>query len=256
MELFQYAIKSSYGNDSAALIQWAFEHALEDVVVIYNDTGWSERSWNNRVSALESWVIGLGFTPHRTKSIGLEQLVRNKKSWPRQGMQFCTAELKIKPTLEYLDRIDPRKLIVVLIGVRREESVNRRNFPEYQPAAEAGRDIWAPLVGYSSRQRDELLDRACVESLPHRSEECYPCINANRTDIRRLTKERVYQIAGIETSLGVTSKGSPRTMFRPYKHMGATGIQEIARWAWSERGEFDLDDGNGISGCEAGYCGI
>lgn len=33
-----YVIFASYGNDSIALIQWAFEHRLQNVVVAYNDT--------------------------------------------------------------------------------------------------------------------------------------------------------------------------------------------------------------------------
>ena len=31
----------SYGNDSIALIQWAHERGLKDVVCLYSDTGWS-----------------------------------------------------------------------------------------------------------------------------------------------------------------------------------------------------------------------
>ena len=112
------------------------------------------------------------------------------------------------------------------------------------------------MVDYTEAMRDELLQRAGIEPLQHRSDECFPCINSNRADIRRLSVERIKEIAAIEKSLGHTSKGKPRTMFRPYRYMGATGIVEIARWAKSERGQFDLDDGEGGPGCEAGRCGL
>lgn len=258
MILYEYVIKASYGNDSVALIQWAHEAALQNVAILYNDTGWAHPDWNARVTTLENWATSLGFEPQRTKSIGLEQLVRNKKSWPRQGIQFCTAELKIKPTLEWMDKIDPQKLAISVIGVRREESTNRAAFPEFQYAApnEGGRDIWAPLVAFTEAQRDDLLLRAGVEPLPHRSMECYPCINSNRADLQQLTEQRVAEIEAIETSLGFTSKNKPRTMFRPYRYMGATGIRQIVKWARSKRGKFDLDDGNGNPGCETGWCGL
>lgn len=258
MNIYQYIIKASYGNDSVALIQWAFENQLPDVAVLYNDTGWARGDWGARVSNLEFWAQSLGFDTYRTQSIGLEELVRRKKSWPRQGLQFCTAELKILPSLVWMDQYDPQKLAVSVIGVRREESENRADYPEFQYSSpnDGGRDIWAPLVRFTENQRNQLLQRAGVEPLPHRSMECFPCINSNRADLLELAKDedRIAEIEAIETSLGFTSRGKPRTMFRPYRYMGATGIRAIVRWARSKRGKFDLDDGGG-RGCESGWCG-
>ena len=257
MQEFAYIIKASYGNDSVALIQWAHERGLADVAVLYNDTGWARDDWGDRVSKLESWAQSLGFSPHRTQSEGLEALVRRKKAWPRQGLQFCTAELKMAPTAAWIDEHDPDRNAVILIGVRRSESANRAKFPEYSVDRD-GVSIWAPLVDHDDIWRDRLLARAGVEPLPTRSMECFPCINSNRRDLLALAEDeaRIAEIEAIETSLGFTSKGKPRTMFRPYRYMGATGIRDIVRWAKSKRGKFDLDDGNGSSGCEAGWCGL
>ncbi len=131
---YAYIIKASYGNDSIALIQWAFEQKLKNVAVLYNDTGWASREWGARVSEMETWVQSLGFTTHRTASIGMEALVRHKKSWPRQGIQFCTQELKIAPSVAWFERADPQCASVLLIGIRREESANRSSFPEFSVA--------------------------------------------------------------------------------------------------------------------------
>ncbi len=130
-------------------------------------------------------------------------------------------------------------------------------YPEFTYAApnEGGRDIWAPLVSCTTAQRDDLLYRANIKPIPFRSKECWPCINSNRADLQQVSPARVDEIEVIETSLGITSNGKPRTMFRPYRYMGATGIREIVRWVNSARGEFDPDDGGG-SGCEAGWCGL
>src|SRR5690348_17189643 len=125
----KHVILASYGNDSIALIQWARENSLEDVTVLYNDTGWNRSDWPARVARCEDWVRSIGFVPDHTVSIGLEALVRQRKGWPRQGIQFCTEVLKIKPTIEWLDKNDPGKQALCMVGVRREESLNRRDFP-------------------------------------------------------------------------------------------------------------------------------
>jgi 3'-phosphoadenosine 5'-phosphosulfate sulfotransferase (PAPS reductase)/FAD synthetase len=254
-----YVIKSSYGNDSCALIQHSSEIELENVVVIYNDTGWARDGWLDRVARLEEWVKSLGFMPERTSSIGLEALARKKTAFPRQGMQFCTSELKIKPTLDWLGKIDPLKASVQIIGVRRCESANRADFPMFSVSIE-GFTTWAPLVCHSDEERNELLWRAGIAPLTHRSDECFPCINSNRSDILRLAKDpaRIAHIRNIENSMGFTKRGAPRTMFRPYRYQGSTGIDAIVEWAKSPNRQyaFDLDDGNGSPGCEAGECGL
>ena len=251
----QYVIFASYGNDSVALIQWAYEHNLPDVAVVYSDTGWAADHWEERVKQLEDWVTTLGYSPHRTQSEGLEELVKRKKGWPRNGMQFCTLELKIRPAMKWLEDNDPDKKATCLVGVRREESQARKNFPEVTEESpnHGGRKLMAPLVSYTTEQRDELLARAKVEPLPHRSMECFPCINSNRADLRLLAKDeaRIAQVERIETEMGNTSKGKPRVMFRPAKVMGATGIREVIKWAESERGKYNPDK---EFDCEGGFC--
>lgn len=252
-------IFASYGNDSVALVQWAHEARLRNVYVLYSNTGWAAKWWPERVKKMESWAASLGFTPVRTTSEGMENLVFRKKGWPRQGMQFCTTELKILPAMAWLDKHDPCGLATCMVGVRREESKERSRFPEYleMSANHGDRALRAPLVDHTEADRNALLARAGVEPLPHRSKECFPCINANRRDLLLLAKDqsRIDKIADIEKRLGVTRNGKPRTMFRPYRHMGATGIKEIVRWAESARGKFTLDDGTGGGNCDTGMCG-
>ena len=250
-----HVIFASYGNDSCALIQWAIEAALSDVTVLYNDTGWAAPEWAERLESMESWVKTAGFTPARTQSIGLVQLAKDKKAWPRQGMQFCTQHLKQKPSLEWLDKYDPDKAAICLVGVRREESRNRSEFPEWTAASEmhVGRKVWAPLVTHSGEKRDRLLMRAGIEPLPHRSLECWPCVNSNAADIRTLTPERINEIERIEENMGFTGKGKLRTFFRPYRHQGATGIREVYRWANEANYNPNQDS---LDFCDDGWCEI
>jgi 3'-phosphoadenosine 5'-phosphosulfate sulfotransferase (PAPS reductase)/FAD synthetase len=271
MKNAQYIIFASYGNDSIALIQWAKEHNLENVTVLYSDTGWAANWWEERVIQGEDYAKGIGFKTARTKSIGLEQLVRDKKAWPRQGIQFCTEKLKIVPSTEWLNEHDHAKNLICMIGIRRAESANRANWPEWvsESISHGGRKLWAPMIKLSDIDRNELILRAGFKPLPHRSMECFPCINSNRHDLLELAKDedRIAKIEKIEMEMGITSKGKPRTMFRPYRYMGATGIREIIKWAESPRGkyvpkgqndqgELFLDDGTGGGACNSGWCGI
>lgn len=251
-----HVIFCSFGNDSVALLQWALEARLENVVVGYSDTGWAAPWWADRIEQCEDWLYSHGIDVLRIPSVGMRALVVKKKAWPRNGMQFCTEELKIKPAATFLDKIDPRKEATCVVGVRREESAKRAQWPEwtYESALHGGRDLWAPLVRFDTQRRDALLKRAGFDVLPHRSMECFPCINANRGDLQLLGSDRVSEIAAFEASLGETSNGKPRTMFRPYRHMDAVGIREVVRWAKSDRGKFKplvvLQNG----GCDSGMC--
>lgn len=252
-------IGASYGNDSLALIQVVFEEGWRNVDVVYSDTGWAARWWPERVARMETWVRSLGFRPHIVASEGMRALVDRKKGWPRQGIQFCTEELKIKPAIDWLEKNDPEKLSIRAVGVRREESENRASFPVWRASnpADGGRPCYAPLASFTVEQRDAALHRAGFEPLPHRSKECFPCINSNRADLLVLAEDeqRIAEIEQIENDMGFTGKGKPKTMFRPYRYMGATGIREVVRWAKSDRGKFSLDDGTGGGNCDGGYCG-
>jgi 3'-phosphoadenosine 5'-phosphosulfate sulfotransferase (PAPS reductase)/FAD synthetase len=249
-----HVIFASYGNDSIALIQWMANNGYTSCYVAYSDTGWASPDWAERVDAGERLARSLGMIPVRISSMGFVPLARLKKAFPRNGMQFCTTELKIRPATAWLDTVDPDVELTCVVGVRREESRSRQRWPEYTPDSDkhGGRDLWAPMVRVLEKERDALVRQAGFEVLPHRSMECYPCVNANRADLRMLSDERVAEIAEIEKSMGFTSKGKPRTMFRPYRHGGAVGIEEVKRWADSDRGQYEPPAG----GCDSGMCGL
>ena len=253
-------VNASYGNDSIALIQWAHEHGLAsrcEAHVIYADTGWARKEWRMRVHAGESFARALGFRVHRTASVGFKNVVRAKKGFPRQGIQFCTQMLKVEPLAALCDEIDPARRATVLIGKRRAESANRANTQEFVASDpyNGGRGLWHPLYLHSDEDRNELVRRAGFRALAHRSDECWPCINANKGDLRRLEDDpdRLAEIEAFEHEMGFTSKGKPRTMYRPYRYRGATGIRAMVRWANTDRGA-DFDDGTGRD-CSYGSSG-
>lgn len=232
----RFVIFVSYGNDSIALLQWAHENDLHGVAVVFTDTGWMADGWAERVERGESWVRSMQFTPYRTKSIGFRQLAHEKSGFPTQQLQWCSYRLKILPGMQWLEQHDPDARAICLIGVRREESNDRANFPEYivNSGNHGGRFMLAPFVDWKEDQRNELIRRAGFEVLPHRSRECR-CINSNRQDMRFFTEADWKAIRDLETEVG-------NTMFRPHRHMGAKGADQVRDWANSPRGRYIAPD--------------
>lgn len=250
-----YVIFASYGNDSVALVQYANEKRLRDVHVLFSDTGWAADWWLERVEKGEEWVRSLGFQAHRTTCEGMEGLVLRKKAWPRGGggkFQFCTQALKKEPALLWLYKHDPNCEATCMTGVRREESENRRDAPEWIIESEdhGGRELWQPLVRHTEAQRNELVLKTPLPILPFRSKECYPCVNARRKEIATLDEPARYKIWKIEQAAGVNSKGNERVMFSPKKFGGAVGIDAVI-----EAAKHGVDDLFNSPMCESGWCG-
>jgi len=286
-EMIKYLIATSMGNDSIALAQHMYENHKGEIAFVYNDTGWARNDWSARVAKFSSWCFDNGMTLYITKSEGMEALVRRKKGWPMpaSAMQFCTSELKEKPTTELMDKIDVDCDLIIVTGRRREESQNRAQLPLHQPESlkHGGRDVYNPLVNHNEAQRNELLKRFGWDVLPHQSMECYPCVCANKGDMAQMAhdEDRISQIEAIEIDMGHTRNEKPRTMFRPYRAGGGVGIRQVVEWGCGPRGHkaafypdaykfkgkstesdadiaYDADTKEGkefARQCDGGYCG-
>lgn len=250
-------ISSSYGNDSIAMIQWAYENNLFDVVVVYCETGWGSRSWPLRVKRGESFAKGCGFETITIKpEIQFEELMKLKKGFPNQRYQWCSGLLKGIPFLNWIDEVDQDRNAVVLVGKRRaegEKGGDRINTPGYINESEyhGGRTLWHPLFMHTDSDRNELLKRAGFDVLPHRSMECSPCVNANAVDFRSLPQSDVDKTNALELAVG-------KTMFRPKRHNGATGIIEVVKWAKYGQGKYTPGQDDLFSmGCGSPFgCGL
>jgi len=239
----------SGGNDSVALIQWAYEIKLKNVTVLYNDTGWSISWWRERMFEIERLCSEYNFKYDETKSIGFKAMVKKKSGFPMAAskMQFCSDFLKKQPTLKWLNETDPNHDAVIYIGIRRCESQNRANHPRsiiYD--SEYLRSMEFPLVNFTDKDRDLMQEKTGIDILLHSSMECFPCVNSNRNDFRMLSKypKKINELARLEKEMGFTKKGSPKVMFRPYRHMGATGIKEVVKWGLCERGKYNKGEQN------------
>jgi len=237
----------SGGNDSVALLKWIeLDGKLDNIAVVYNNTGWSHPDWKERISLIRGLCECNGWHFYETESVGLEQLCLDRKMIPRFGAQFCTEQLKIAPSLALMDRLDPDKEACVMTGVRREESSRRANFPEWTENSKGhgGRLLWCPLVRHTEEERDHLIWLAGFEVLPHRSRECYPCIYANKSEVAALDEDRIDRIRIIEDNIGAS-------FFNPKHKLGAKNIDEAI--AWSKRN--NRKKAHVQQECDSGYCG-
>jgi hypothetical protein len=245
-----YVIFASGGNDSVALVDYAHVKKLKDVVVAYSNTGWASPSWPARMQKFKEYVDACGFSFVEIPSEGMENLVRRKKGFPANKPKFCTYELKILPAQIWLDTVDPEKNAICMVGVRREESVARRNWPEFVEESEnhGGRSLWSPLVNLTKETRDNILAGIGWQALPHRSKECSPCVNSNRADFRVLEESDIRKVEFMELWMN-------RLMFRKKRFKGAIGIRQVMKWAWSARGKYEPPDDEEGAGCDSGMCG-
>lgn len=247
----KHVISSSYGNDSVAMIQWARERGLVNVDVVFVETGWSSPGWLDRVSKMEEWIKSIGYCPvHIRPKMQFEELMRAKKGFPSQRLQWCSGLLKGLPFLTWIDEVDPDCSAVVMIGKRREESNDRADTPEFVESSiyHGGRKLWHPLYLHTETERNELIARAGFAVLPHRSKECSPCINANKRDLRELGQFEIDRVKRLEAETG-------QTMFRVKKKGGAQGIEQVIEWAYSRAGRYDPKQETMFSQCSSGYCG-
>jgi 3'-phosphoadenosine 5'-phosphosulfate sulfotransferase (PAPS reductase)/FAD synthetase len=238
----KFIVTCSGGNDSIALIQFMQDAHEGDFSVLYNNTGWARQDWPKRIQKVKEKCSSLGINFFETKSEGMVSLVKRKKGWPMPAskMQFCTSELKEKPSTEFYKLHDPNCQSVIVTGRRREESSNRANLGlwNYESEKHGGRDVYNPLINHTAQMRDDLIYKFGFEPLNHSSMECYPCVCANKQDLAAMSKDdpRIDLIETVEIEMGHTRNKKPRTMFRPYRVGGGVGIRQAIDWGHGERG--------------------
>lgn len=244
-----YLLACSGGNDSVAMIQQMRERGLDladRICVCYTDTGWGISWWPARVARVRTLAESYGMEWHGTRAPeSFEQLMLRKKGFPMPGKTWCSFYLKAVPQNALMDLLDPDGEGTVLLGKRRDESHARAETPEFIESSDrhGDRRVWHPLAFVTEAERDALIIRSGLPVLPHRSQECAPCINANRADFLVLGPAEIDRAIALENEIG-------KTMFRPYHHMGATGVGQVIQWAKSPRGKYEPQH----EGCDSGFC--
>lgn len=180
-----------------------------------------------------------------------------KGRFPSRLAQFCTQELKRNMLVEFhLDLLEAGHKVISWQGVRRDESLNRRNAKKAERVAPR---YWQfrPIVEWTAAQVFDLAKAAGIEPNPLYLQGmsrvgCMPCINVNKAELRHIAArfpEHPQRIAEWERIVGMCSKLGFST-FMADAHAARDRRQVFAdlnvwariEWARTTRGgrQFDL----------------
>jgi 3'-phosphoadenosine 5'-phosphosulfate sulfotransferase (PAPS reductase)/FAD synthetase len=202
-----HIIFGNYGNQTVALMQWAYEQGLEDVYVINVATGWEQQHWHERVAKAQLCCQNLGFKPLQLSAKpGFKELIRDRGRFPSTKFQWCAGFLKGLPLLDWLDEEDPELEATVMLGKRRADSRANFNLPEVMESSEhyGDRRVWYPLYNTANDEFNRLIEASGLAYLPHRSLECDPCVNSFGNDLARLEAGDVTKVERLEQEVGAT----------------------------------------------------
>ncbi len=143
-----------------------------------------------------------------------------KGRFPSRMSQFCTEELKRNMAVEFqLGLIDQGHQVISWQGVRRDESINRRNAKRIE---RVGRGLWIfrPIVDWTAQQTVDFVRDAGFPLNPLYAQGCsrvgcMPCININKRELSEISwrfPEQIDRIAEWERLVGQASKRGFSTM--------------------------------------------
>ncbi|ROR23014.1 3'-phosphoadenosine 5'-phosphosulfate sulfotransferase (PAPS reductase)/FAD synthetase [Comamonas sp. BIGb0124] len=177
-----------------------------------------------------------------------------KGRFPSRKAQFCTQELKRNPAVEYqLDLMEQGHRVISWQGVRRDESLNRRNAKKTERIGK-GLHTFRPIVDWTADGVFAHCAAAGIQPNPLYLQGmtrvgCMPCINVNKAELREIAArfpEHVARIAEWEILVSSVSKRQAAT-FIPAPGISPAQAKEhtihhVVRWAKTTHGgrQFDL----------------
>jgi len=223
----QQIISVSGGKDSTATLLKALEeYEKEQLIVIFNDTGWEHPATYQYLDYLES-VLDLKIQHLKPKdNIDLPNLIRKMKRFPHPSFRFCTETLKQTPFMNF---IQDNKMFdsTNWVGVRRAESIARRKkYLEVNPNMEYPVRMFYtsytydlkrvrmrfPVVDLNVQEVFEYIKSKKIDVNPlyktgHTRVGCYPCLLSSKKDIMRLLTdpvglERIDKLIKLEEEIG------------------------------------------------------
>ena len=245
-------VSFSGGKDSLAALLWTREHITNNFTTVFCDTGWEHPLTYEYIHRIADKLHLDLVTLKSKKYDGMVDLARQKKRWPSVRARFCTEELKIKPTIDYvLDEVQDNMLMIQ--GIRGAESPARAKmsaqctyfkyyFEPYgydkngKPRKHSYRgkevrafrekfadDLLRPVFDWSAQQVIDYILAAGLEPNPlyrmgYKRVGCWPCVMANQRDILNISRqspERIDYIAQLEQEL--QNKGRRSFFFGPDK---------------------------------------
>lgn len=202
----------SGGKDSTATLLYTIQDFCggkkDNILAIFCDTGFEHETTYNYLDYLEE-NLGIKIIRLRSKKFdNFIDMVKQKKRFPSSKARFCTTELKVKPMIDFiLDNIQDD--ILVVQGIRAEESTNRSRMNEYCTyfkgyfegkytyrkkevfafCQKYSNEVWRPLINWNTQNVFDYIKKSGL--LPNNLYNqgflrvgCFPCIMATKDEIR------------------------------------------------------------------------
>lgn len=178
---------------------------------------------------------------------------------PSRKAQFCTEQLKRDPAVSFqLDLIDRGHTVVSWQGVRRDESINRRNALKFERIGPR-MFVFRPLVEWTAAQVFDYCAGHGIDPNPLYLQGCsrvgcMPCINVNKDELRQIAArwpEHIERVSEWEALVGQACKRGFSTFLNKELHGEVTmsrvvhesnRIWAVIEWAKTSRGgkQYDL----------------
>jgi len=235
----------SGGKDSAALSLWLTEQGIEHDR-IFLDTGWEHPATYEYLRGELTRVIGpiVELRGKRT----MEEAIRWKMMFPSRKRRFCTEELKTFPARDYLNaRMEAGEEVVNAVGIRRAESEKRSNMAEWEWMEGFDCEVWRPLVTWTLDDVVAIHKRHGLKPNPlyllgMDRVGCWPCINSNKGEVRKIAEidpGRIDTIRALEDEVGIGAKVRYDERVERFRAGGADALTKRER-------AFMLDDAGNL----------
>tara|TARA_B110000879_G_C11149150_1_gene503779 strand:- start:1138 stop:1833 length:696 start_codon:yes stop_codon:yes gene_type:complete len=194
---------ANYGNASLAMIQWAIETKLDKVVVLSVDTGWQSSHWQTHLTHVFNFLENKGIAfQHLNSQKTFEECVIDRGSFPSKKFQWCASFLKGLPLNDALDVLDIHcKATLHLAKMRVTSRANQSLLSGEISEHYQDRALNYPLLADSFEERDALIKRAGFDVMAHNSQECMPCIHADKSDWQRMSAIDVERLTSLQTNI-------------------------------------------------------
>lgn len=219
----------SLGKDSTAML-CALRELGVSFRAVFADTGWEAPETYDQLGVIEQ---ALGITIEKVGfEGGMRAAILHRAGFPTRMQRFCTKQLKVLPLRAYHDRVIVETGLdtVSVVGIRADESADRRDAALFEYSDEWRGYVWRPLVAATVEDVLALHHRHGVPVNPlykrgHGRVGCYPCIYSSKEELALIAEHAPWRIDEIrELERTCESLRAERNAEKPgrYAHMSAT----------------------------------
>jgi len=286
-------VSVSGGKDSTALLLLAIERDPDNLQAVFADTGNEHEITYEYVQYLNDNVFPIRtvkadfarqiagkkefvLTKWADKGVSAEAIERAaaaliptgnpfldlciwKGRFPSSKAAFCSEELKRNPIINQVQKplLDAGDDVISWQGVRRDESLRRRDLPENEckQVEKNGAELWnyRPILDWTAEDcfamhRKHGIKHNPLYEIGMGRVGCMPCINCRKDELLEISKrfpEAIERIREWETAVKLASKRQAATFFpapSDDSEWSATQtIETVVEWAKTSRGGKQYD---------------